>query len=95
MVDTTKALVDAIGRAYIGGPFELDVAVSASNAKAPHYYDVTMNGLIRPWSGRVWLNPPYDEITPWVDRAISERHACTAIVALARRAPISHGSMPR
>lgn len=27
--------------------------------QATHYYSREENGLMHPWSGRVWLNPPY------------------------------------
>lgn len=33
------------------------------------HYDMHMNGLTRPWDGRVWLNPPYGrETAVWLDR---------------------------
>jgi hypothetical protein len=33
---------------------------------AEHYTD---NGLLRPWKGRVWLNPPYGQQTPtWLEK---------------------------
>lgn len=33
--------------------------------KAARYYDKTSNGLMQPWRGCVWLNPPFsDESTP-------------------------------
>src|ERR1700722_8116416 len=51
------------------GPFDLDVAADATNAKCARYYTSEQNGLTLPWSGRVWCNPPYSSIRPWVDRA--------------------------
>lgn len=41
------------------GPFDLDAAATAENAKAPTFYSVEDNGLRQPWRGRVWCNPPY------------------------------------
>lgn len=41
------------------GPFELDPAATAANAKAPRYYDRDVDGLSQPWAGRVFVNPPY------------------------------------
>lgn len=41
---------------------DLDPASSdAANkiVKAERYFDEAINGLDQPWSGRVWLNPPY------------------------------------
>lgn len=44
-------------------PFDLDPATSAEaislNNSAKHYYTQKDNGLLKPWFGRVWLNPPY------------------------------------
>ncbi len=39
--------------------FTLDAAASADNARCANYYDAPANGLIRPWEGVVWCNPPY------------------------------------
>lgn len=33
------------------------------------HYDIHVNGLAKPWEGRVWLNPPYGrETAKWLDR---------------------------
>lgn len=49
--------------------FSLDVAASPENAKCPWYYTVEEDGLIAPWLGRVWCNPPYSQIRLWVEKA--------------------------
>ena len=55
------------------GPFDLDVAASAENAKAPRYYTKEQNGLDLPWEdARVWCNPPFAKIIPWVMKAEEE-----------------------
>lgn len=41
------------------GPFELDVCASDENHKCPKYYTAEDDGLKQPWTGRVWMNPPY------------------------------------
>lgn len=52
------------------GPFTLDVAAAAHNTKCERYFDVDANGLEQDWSGeRVWCNPPYSDIAPWVRKA--------------------------
>jgi ParB family chromosome partitioning protein len=57
------------------GDIDLDPAsCSAAQAvvQAGHYYTEHENGLVQPWYGRMWINPPYSAPTPWVHRAIAE-----------------------
>ena len=32
------------------------------------------DGLTFPWEGRVWMNPPYSDSSPWVRRFMQHRH---------------------
>ncbi len=44
---------------------------TAPNVPAGAHYTIEDNGLAQPWSGRVYMNPPYgDVIGAWVDRLI-------------------------
>lgn len=53
--------------------FTIDVAASKQNAKLERYYTIEDDGLSKPWAGeRVWCNPPYSNIRPWVQKAWSE-----------------------
>jgi phage N-6-adenine-methyltransferase len=54
---TPQALFDRLNAKY--GPFDLDVCASAENAKCARFYTKEQNGLVQPWLGRVWMNPPY------------------------------------
>lgn len=56
----------------LGGPFTLDVAASAANAKAPRFFTIEDDGLTQQWSGRVWCNPPYSDCGAWVNKAWDE-----------------------
>lgn len=49
--------------------FDLDVAADDEAHVCERYYTVRENGLTQPWTGRVWCNPPYSDIGPWVRRA--------------------------
>lgn len=63
--------------------FTIDVAASAHNAKCAQYFTVEDNGLERSWSKkRVWCNPPYSHIRPWVEKAWRERTKAELIVML-------------
>lgn len=70
----------------LGLRFDLDVAAPPGGAAlvpADHFYDQAADGLASPWFGRVWMNPPYSGVTPWVDRFIQHRHG-VALVPFAR-----------
>lgn len=50
--------------------FTIDAAASPHNAKLPRYWTKAENGLEQNWLGeRVWCNPPYSDIRPWVEKA--------------------------
>lgn len=59
--------------------FTLDVAAAPHNAKCERYYTREDNGLIQPWSGRVWCNPPYSQIQAWVEKAWREWRAADCV----------------
>lgn len=52
------------------GPFDLDPCTHAQRGTqlAPKFYTLEDNGLAQPWAGRVWCNPPFSDIKPWVAR---------------------------
>lgn len=62
--------------------FDLDVAACEESHWAECYYTKSDNGLARPWFGRVWCNPPYSDIAPWVERAIASFHDGAQLVAM-------------
>ena len=65
--------------------FTVDVAASAENTKLPRFFDRKTDGLSQSWSGEVaWCNPPYSDISSWVEYAIYQvRHnGCRKVVLL-------------
>lgn len=63
--------------------FTIDVAAALHNALLPRYFTPEDDGLAQSWSGeRVWCNPPYSNIEPWVLKAHAERDACLVVMLL-------------
>lgn len=52
--------------------FTLDVAAAPHNARCDNFYTRSDNGLVLPWVGSVWCNPPYSNLIDWVRKAWSE-----------------------
>lgn len=62
----TPAKYIEAARLVMGG-IDLDPAsceLANQTVKATTYYGQAMNGLMQPWYGRVWLNPPYGRENP-------------------------------
>jgi phage N-6-adenine-methyltransferase len=66
--------------------FTLDVAAAPHNTKCDRFYTVDDDGLAQSWAGeRVWCNPPYSDIRPWVDKAWHEVTQLTVMLLPANR----------
>lgn len=52
--------------------FTLDVAAAPHNAKTANYYTRLADGLLQPWHGSVWCNPPYSGLDRWLEKAWQE-----------------------
>lgn len=69
------------------GEFDLDPCACAEPRPWPtarEHFTERENGLIRPWHGRVFVNPPYGTpktITPWLLRAAEHGNGCALIFA--------------
>jgi hypothetical protein len=60
---TPRWVFDAMGLA-----FDIDVAAPPGgplHVPARHYYTAAEDGLVQPWLGTVWCNPPYSHFGPW------------------------------
>ena len=63
--------------------FTVDVCATAESAKVPRFYSAADNGLRQSWAGeRVWCNPPYSDIEPWVRKAEFETFRGCELVAM-------------
>lgn len=66
---TPKWLFDALNVI-----FDLDVAAPINGVDwlpAINHYHEEMDGLLQPWHGFVWCNPPYSNPTPWIEKFIN------------------------
>lgn len=54
--------------------FNLDMAASESNSLCGNYFTEESSALDTDWTdyptGNVWLNPPYSDIKPWIEKVI-------------------------
>ncbi len=70
----------------LGGPesFDLDPCAPINRPweMAKEHYTIVDNGLLKPWHGRVWFNPPYGGpsiVGPWM-RRMAEHGTGTALI---------------
>lgn len=65
------------------GPFSLDVCATAANAKCQRFFSPDVNGLLQPWRGNCWMNPPYGRgIGKWIEKAVAEAKNGSRVVCL-------------
>ena len=75
---TPPELIDALG------PFDLDPCASVNQPwrTATRQYHLPANGLILPWHGFLWCNPPYGRDTwAWLDRMAEHRNGIALTIA--------------
>ena len=61
----------------LGLHFDLDVCSSYHDliiVPAEHRYTVEDNSLEKEWFGRVWMNPPFSDITPFMDKWLDHQN---------------------
>lgn len=56
------------------GPFTLDVAATKENSLCASYFTKKTDALLQKWPSqcpdKLWCNPPYSNITPWLRHAL-------------------------
>lgn len=77
---TPPAIIKALGK------FDLDPCSPVPEMRpwntAKKHYSIYDNGLMQPWSGRVWCNPPYGNQTEkWLERCCQHKNATALIFA--------------
>lgn len=72
-IDDRATTVEVFGPLHERYEFTIDVAAAVHNTKLPLFYDRLSDGLSQSWAcERVWCNPPYSDIRPWVEKAWAE-----------------------
>jgi phage N-6-adenine-methyltransferase len=81
---TPQSFFDAYDAKY---HFDLDVCATEDNAKCPLYFTEKQNGLLQPWFGHCWMNPPYGRtIAMWMKKAYeSSVSGCTVVCLVPAR----------
>lgn len=63
--------------------FDLDACATNANAKCDRFYTPEQDCLRLPWTGTVWMNPPYGrEIGAFMRKAFHESHKGATVVCL-------------
>lgn len=62
------------------GEIDLDPCASLGFGKAKKYFTEAENGLLKPWFGTVFCNPPYSQISKWATKAFMEADMGNATV---------------
>ena len=61
----------------LGVTFDLDVCSPSGGLPwipAKRFIDESENGLASEWYGTVWMNPPYSNPTPWIDKWLAHKN---------------------
>ena len=61
----------------LGLEFDIDVASPPGGIPwipTKRYYTMKDDGLAQPWEGTIWMNPPYSNSLPWVQRFIKHNN---------------------
>lgn len=74
--------------------FDLDVAACEESHKADVFYTAESNGLQQDWFGRVWCNPPYSDLEPWVLKAWAEIERVDGPTLIAMLLPANRTEQP-
>jgi phage N-6-adenine-methyltransferase len=66
--------------------FTVDAAAAPENALLPRYWSIDDDGLAQDWNGeRVWCNPPYSAIEPFVAKAAGMESGLAVLLVPANR----------
>jgi len=82
-VDDRATTPELFAKIHARFGFTIDAAAASHNAKLPRFFDRATCGLSQPWAGeRVWCNPPYSRIRPWIEKAWASEDAPLIVMIL-------------
>lgn len=76
---TPQYLFDKLNKEH---QFTMDACANQDNKKCKMFYNQEENGLIQPWLGVVWCNPPYSNVKEWIKKAYEESLKGVKVVML-------------
>ena len=78
--DCWRTPLDLFAKANERWHFTLDAAADADNSLCREFCS---DGLTDSWAGHsVWVNPPYSDIMPWIEKAAAETSAKAIVMLL-------------
>ncbi len=66
----------------LGLTFDLDVCAPEHGIPwipTRKHYSIKDDGLAQPWHGRVWMNPPFSNSSPWVDKWLNHANGIALV----------------
>ena len=80
--ETPQELFDELNKEF---GFTVDVCANDKNHKCKKYYTELSDGLWYSWENEVvWCNPPYNNATEWIKKAVNTYHCLTIMLIPAR-----------
>lgn len=75
---TPQELVTAVEHHWLRERFEIDLAASDVNSRAPSYFSEEDDALVQDWDkirGWAWLNPPFGKLPAFAAKCAASRRA--------------------
>lgn len=62
--------------------FAVDVCATNENKKCESYFNEAQDGLKQNWMGVCWMNPPFKNVSKWIEKAYRESRNGATVVCL-------------